>query len=79
MNDSILFACLFHFCCCLFAGIEETVGLIRANGGTCVGYQVDIARKEEVYKGADVIRAEVGDVSILTVNKYLIFPIKIEF
>lgn len=38
--------------------------MIRANGGTCVGYKVDISKKEEVYKAADAIRRDVGDVSI---------------
>lgn len=45
-------------------GIDETVEMIRANGGTCVGYKVDISKKEEVYKAADAIRRDVGDVSI---------------
>lgn len=45
-------------------GIDETIELIRANGGTCVGYKVDISKKEEVYKAADAIRRDVGDVSI---------------
>lgn len=39
--------------------------MIRANGGTCVGYKVDISKKEEVYKAADAIRRDVGDVSFL--------------
>lgn len=39
--------------------------MIRANGGTCVGYKVDISKKEEVYKAADAIRRDVGDVSVL--------------
>lgn len=47
-----------------FSGIDETVEMIRANGGTCVGYKVDISKKEEVYKAADAIRRDVGDVSI---------------
>lgn len=33
-------------------------------GGYCKGYVVDISKKEEVYKAADVIRTEVGDVSM---------------
>lgn len=47
----------------LILGIDETVELVRANGGTCVGYKVDISKKEEVYKAADAIRRDVGDVS----------------
>lgn len=46
------------------AGIDETVGQIRATGGSCVGYKVDISKKEEVYKAADAIRRDAGDVSI---------------
>lgn len=38
--------------------------MVQEAGGYCKGYVVDIAKKEEVYKAADVIRAEVGDVSI---------------
>lgn len=51
---------------CIFVplGIDETVEMIRANGGTCVGYKVDISKKEEVYKAADAIRRDVGDVSV---------------
>lgn len=56
-----VFFVLFFF----FAGIDETVEMIRANGGTCVGYKVDISKKEEVYKAADAIRRDVGDVSVL--------------
>lgn len=45
------------------SGIAETVEMVQEAGGYCKGYVVDIAKKEEVYKAADVIRAEVGDVS----------------
>lgn len=56
----------------LFAGIDETVEMIRANGGTCVGYKVDISKKEEVYKAADAIRRDVGDVSVLYPYNWLV-------
>ncbi|XP_055295475.1 short-chain dehydrogenase/reductase family 16C member 6 [Sitodiplosis mosellana] len=49
-------------------GIDETVEMIRANGGTCVGYKVDISKKEEVYKAADAIRRDVGDITMLINN-----------
>lgn len=49
-------------------GIDETVEMIRANGGTCVGYKVDISKKEEVYKAADAIRRDVGDITMLVNN-----------
>lgn len=48
---------------CINLGIAETVEIVQEAGGYCKGYVVDIAKKEEVYKAADVIRAEVGDVS----------------
>lgn len=38
--------------------------MVQEIGGFCKGYVVDISRKEEVYKAAEVIRHEVGDVSI---------------
>ncbi|XP_030383063.1 estradiol 17-beta-dehydrogenase 11 isoform X2 [Scaptodrosophila lebanonensis] len=49
-------------------GIAETVEIVQEAGGYCKGYVVDISRKEEVYKAADVIRAEVGDVTLLINN-----------
>jgi len=60
----------------LLVGIAETVEIVEEAGGYCKGYVVDISKKEEVYKAADVIREEVGDVStqriyILTFNIYL--------
>lgn len=62
---------------CVFpkhAGIDETVEMIRANGGTAVGYKVDISKKEEVYKAADALRRDVGDVST---NSFLFLFINI--
>lgn len=47
--------------------------MIRANGGTCVGYKVDISKKEEVYKAADAIRRDVGDVSVFMCLKWFCF------
>lgn len=45
------------------SGIAETVEIVQEAGGYCKGYVVDISKKEDVYKAADVIREEVGDVS----------------
>ena len=45
-------------------GIQQTVKLVEAEGGKCKGYVVDISKKEEVYKAADLLRKEVGNVSI---------------
>lgn len=47
-----------------FAGLDETKKMIQSMGGKCHGYKVDISNKEEVYKAADTIRREIGDVSI---------------
>lgn len=47
-----------------FPGLEETKKMIQSMGGKCHGYKVDISNKEEVYRAADTIRREIGDVSI---------------
>ncbi|XP_055636900.1 short-chain dehydrogenase/reductase family 16C member 6 isoform X1 [Toxorhynchites rutilus septentrionalis] len=49
-------------------GIDETVKIIQSMGGFCKGYKVDISNKEQVYKSANMIREDVGDVSILFNN-----------
>ncbi|XP_075153167.1 estradiol 17-beta-dehydrogenase 11 [Haematobia irritans] len=49
-------------------GIDETVRMVQESGGFCKGYVVDISRKEEVYKAAEVLRHEVGDISLLINN-----------
>lgn len=49
-----------------FKGIDETVKQVKSLGGRCNGYVVDISKKEEVYKAGDVIRKEIGNVSICT-------------
>ncbi|XP_037927482.1 estradiol 17-beta-dehydrogenase 11 [Teleopsis dalmanni] len=49
-------------------GIKETINMVEEEGGYCKGYVVDISRKEEVYKAADVIRNEIGDVTLLINN-----------
>lgn len=54
----------FSFVLFVYLGIDETVKMVQEIGGFCKGYVVDISRKEEVYKAAEVIRHEVGDVSI---------------
>lgn len=48
---------------CSFKGIDETVKQVKSLGGRCNGYIVDISKKEEVYKAAEVIRKEIGNVS----------------
>ncbi|XP_055836571.1 estradiol 17-beta-dehydrogenase 11 [Episyrphus balteatus] len=49
-------------------GINETVSIVKALGGYCKGYVVDISKREQVYKAADVVRHEVGDVTLLINN-----------
>ncbi|XP_055375803.1 estradiol 17-beta-dehydrogenase 11 [Condylostylus longicornis] len=49
-------------------GIKETTEIIQSMGGYCKGYRVDISKKDEVYKAADIVRKEVGDVSLLVNN-----------
>lgn len=50
------------------AGIDETVELLRAHGGTCIGYKVDISKKEEVYRAGNAIRRDAGDITLLINN-----------
>ncbi|KAL5280872.1 SDR16C5.2 family protein [Megaselia abdita] len=49
-------------------GIRQTVKLVEAEGGKCKGYVVDISKKEEVYKAAEIVKKEVGDVTLLVNN-----------
>ncbi|XP_058450993.1 short-chain dehydrogenase/reductase family 16C member 6 [Malaya genurostris] len=49
-------------------GIDETVKIVQSVGGFCKGYKVDISNREEVYKCADKVREEVGEVSLLFNN-----------
>lgn len=49
--------------------------LVEAEGGKCKGYVVDISKKEEVYKAAEIVKREVGDVSS-EFNLIIIFFIK---
>lgn len=50
------------------AGNKETVELIKEAGGKAFGYIVDISDRHAVYKVADRVRADVGDVTILVNN-----------
>lgn len=43
-------------------GIEETVKLVRAAGGSCYGYVCDLCDREDVYKKAKIIKEEIGKV-----------------
>ncbi|XP_047360414.1 short-chain dehydrogenase/reductase family 16C member 6-like isoform X2 [Vespa velutina] len=41
-------------------GIEETMELIKAAGGTCYGYVCDVRNRDDIYKTAEIVREEVG-------------------
>ncbi|XP_043678080.1 estradiol 17-beta-dehydrogenase 11-like [Vespula pensylvanica] len=49
-------------------GIDETMKLIKAAGGTCYGYICDVRNREDIYKKAKLVQAEVGQVNILINN-----------
>uniref|UniRef100_A0A1L8DJ28 Hydroxysteroid 17-beta dehydrogenase 11 n=1 Tax=Nyssomyia neivai TaxID=330878 RepID=A0A1L8DJ28_9DIPT len=49
-------------------GLDETTKLVQSIGGHCKSYVVDISKREEVYKAADQVRNEIGDVTILINN-----------
>lgn len=49
-------------------GIEETIKLVRAIGGTCYGYVCDLCDREDVYKKAKIIEEEIGKVTT-SINK----------
>ncbi|KAG9436079.1 epidermal retinol dehydrogenase 2 isoform X1 [Apis mellifera carnica] len=50
------------------AGMEETVKLVQSAGGTCYGYVCDLCDKEDIYKKAELVKKEVGKVTILINN-----------
>jgi len=49
-------------------GNEETVRLIKAEGGRAHSYTVDMSNRDEIYKAAARLKEEVGPVSILINN-----------
>lgn len=49
-------------------GIEESVKLVKAAGGNVYGYKCDLTNREDVYKVAEKVREEVGQVTILINN-----------
>ncbi|XP_014480778.1 PREDICTED: short-chain dehydrogenase/reductase family 16C member 6-like [Dinoponera quadriceps] len=50
------------------SGIQETIKLVRAAGGTCYGYVCDLCDREDIYKKANIIKEEIGKVTILINN-----------
>nr|XP_022916266.1 estradiol 17-beta-dehydrogenase 11 [Onthophagus taurus] len=49
-------------------GMEETVKMVKSNGGTIHHYKVDITKREEVYKVAEQVKKDAGDITILINN-----------
>ncbi|VDK72862.1 unnamed protein product, partial [Anisakis simplex] len=53
-------------------GVEETAKMCREFGAECYAYVVDVSNREMVYKTADLVKKEVGDVEILINNAGII-------
>lgn len=53
---------------CNTAANEKTAELVRDLGVRVHTYTVDLSKRQNIYKAADTVRAEVGDVSILVNN-----------
>ncbi|MEE6460043.1 hypothetical protein FKM82_000838 [Ascaphus truei] len=54
-------------------GVEETAAECRKIGATAHAYVVDCSKREEIYKAADKVKEDVGDISILINNAGVIF------
>ncbi|RWS07387.1 Short-chain dehydrogenase/reductase family 16C member 6-like protein [Dinothrombium tinctorium] len=50
------------------SNLNETKRMIEENGGTCAAYVCDVSKRDEVYKTAERVRKEIGDVTILVNN-----------
>ncbi|KAG5311385.1 RDHE2 dehydrogenase, partial [Acromyrmex insinuator] len=57
-------------------GIEETIKLVRAAGGTCYGYVCDLCDRTDIYKKAKIIREEIGKVTVLINNAGIVTGMK---
>ena len=53
--------------------LRETVSEITARGCEAFGYVVDVSKREEIEEGAERVREEVGNVSILVNNAGIMF------
>jgi len=49
-----------------FKANEETARLIRQAEGEAHAYQVDLTKKENIYRLAEQVKKEVGEVSLFT-------------
>jgi len=57
---------------------EETAETIRKTGGKATSYKLDVTDREAVYKLADQIRRDIGDVTILINNAGIVTGKKIQ-
>ncbi|KYQ53824.1 Short-chain dehydrogenase/reductase family 16C member 6 [Trachymyrmex zeteki] len=57
-------------------GIEETVKLVQAAGGTCYGYVCNLCDRTDIYKKAKIIREEIGKVTVLINNAGIVTGMK---
>jgi len=49
-------------------GNDETVSMIKSAGGTAYGYTLDLTSRQKIYKAAEDVQREVGNVKILINN-----------
>ncbi|XP_019381877.1 PREDICTED: estradiol 17-beta-dehydrogenase 11-like isoform X1 [Gavialis gangeticus] len=67
-------------CCCLVLwdvnqhGIEETAAECKRLGATVHTFVVDCSKREEIYRAAEKVKKEIGDISILVNNAGVITP-----
>lgn len=51
------------------SGIQETVKLVQAAGGTCYGYVCNLCNREDVYEKANIIKEQIGKVTAKEINQ----------
>lgn len=54
-------------------GVEETVKLIKKQGGRCYGFTCDLTDREAIYRVADEVKKTIGDVDTLINNAGIVF------
>ncbi|XP_020661053.3 estradiol 17-beta-dehydrogenase 11 [Pogona vitticeps] len=55
-------------------GVEETAEECKRLGATAHAFVVDCSKREEIYRAADKVKEEIGDVSILMNNAGVVSP-----
>lgn len=55
------------------SGVEETVRMVRAQGGKGYGFTCDLTDREAIYRVAENVKKTVGDVNILINNAGIVF------